>query len=271
MLAAALPAPAQEAEDAPLPPRRVVSINLCADQLLIALADPEQIASLSVNAPDRTLSYYAAAASTYRHSAATAETVIDLNPDLILAGRFTRLSTREMLRNLGYRVVELDIANSIDEAIAQVQEVAAMLGHPERGARLAGLISDARVRATRPQIGATAAVYQRRGFVTGSETLTSDLLAAVGLANVGGELAGTRGGIVPLERLVASPPDFLLMAETDPEAVDQGTALLEHPVLRELFPTSRRIELPERLTVCAGPSLPEALRYLSTEVRRVGL
>jgi iron complex transport system substrate-binding protein len=38
----ALPATAEPA------PERVVSINLCADELLIALADPAQIADLSI-------------------------------------------------------------------------------------------------------------------------------------------------------------------------------------------------------------------------------
>ena len=36
----------------PTPPRRVVSFNQCADQLVLALADPEQIAGLSPYAAD---------------------------------------------------------------------------------------------------------------------------------------------------------------------------------------------------------------------------
>lgn len=73
-------------------PQRVVSINLCGDELLLALADPRQIAALSTYATDPTLSAFTAEAECFRHDAADAETVIDIGPDLVLAGRFTRLA-----------------------------------------------------------------------------------------------------------------------------------------------------------------------------------
>ncbi len=255
-------------------PRRVVSINLCADQLLLALAAPEQIASLSIYATDPALSFSAAAATTFRHSAASAESVLALDPDLVLAGRFTNLATQDMLRRLGYRVVEVDVVRTIDEAIAQVRAVAVLLGHPERGERLAELIDYARAQAVRPPPGIeppSVIVYQRRGYVSGSADLTADLIATVGLVDKGAELAGSDGGFVPLEKIVASPPDYLIVSNAEPAAVDQGTALLEHPALLDLFPPERRIELPDRLTVCGGPALPEALRFLSSELRRKGL
>ena len=50
---------------------------------------------------------------------------------------------------------------------------------------------------------------------------------------------------------------------------DQGEALLAHPALAALYPPDRRILLPERLTVCGGPSLPEAIDWLASEARRV--
>lgn len=264
------PATAQPADA----PRRVVSINLCADQLLLALADPEQIASLSVNATDPVLSFAAEAARLHRHDAADAESVIALDPDLVLAGAFTRSETRDMLRRLGYRVVDLDVVESIDQAVAQVREVASLLGHPDRGEALAGLIDYAKAQANRPHPGIeppSVLVYQRRGYVTGSRSMASDLVAAVGLRDLGPQLVGDYGGFVALERIVQSPPDYLVVADADPELVDQGIALLEHPALVRLFPPARRLELPERLTVCSGPSLPEALRFLSGEVRRLGL
>jgi iron complex transport system substrate-binding protein len=252
-------------------PSRIVSINLCADELLVALADPGQVAALSVTATDPRLSYVAEAAKAYRHDAAEAETVVELDPDLVLAGRFTKRATRDMLAALGYRVVLLDPARSIDESIAQIRRIAELVGHPERGAALAARIEAARANAAAAAARArpTAAVYQRRGYVTGSGTLTGDLLDTVGFANAGGGLAGTLGGFVPLERLVATPPDFLVVTSFSAGADDQGSALLAHPALAALYPPAKRISLPERLTVCGGPSLPEAIDWLASEARRV--
>jgi iron complex transport system substrate-binding protein len=253
-------------------PSRIVSINLCADELLVALADRNQIAALSPYAVDPALSFVAKEAEAFRHDAAEAETVVDIDPDLVLGGRFTKRASREMLMRLGYRVVLLDAARSIDQSIAQIREVATLVGHPERGEALVAEIDAARERArnaaARLASRPTAAVYQRRGYVTGAETLTGELMAAVGLDNQGGTLAGKTGRFVPLERLVATGPDYLVVASSDAEAEDQGTALLAHPAVMALYPPEKRIVLPEMLTVCAGPSLPAALDWLAAETAR---
>ena len=245
-------------------PSRIVSINLCADQLLLSLADSQQILSLSSFATDPTLSYLAEKAKQFPHDAGNAESVVGLNPDLVLAGRFTRLATREMLGRLGYRVVLLDTARSVDASIKQIREIAELVGHIQRGEALIGEIETAQREAEARAASQrhTVAFYQRRGYVTGGDTLTGDLLRIVGLTNTGGSLAGKSGGFVPLEKLIADASDYIIMSATSRAAEDQGSALLAHPALVELYPPERRIVLPDRLTVCAGPSLPEAFRHL---------
>ncbi len=253
------------------PPARIVSINLCADALLLSLANPSQIIDLSPYATDPTMSYLASSADAFRHDAADAETVVGLDPDLVLAGRFTKLATRDMLNRLGYRVVLLDAPRSIGESIDQIREVADLVGYPARADSLIGAIDSARRRAA-GEAGPshpTAAVYQRRGYVTGADTLTGELMSIVGFTNAGGTLSGATGGFVPLERLVEDRPDYIIVSSADPPAQDQGSALLAHPALEALYPPSRRIVLPERLTVCGGPSLPAALDRLAEEARRV--
>jgi iron complex transport system substrate-binding protein len=253
------------------PPSRIVSINLCADELLIELADPTQIAALSPYATDANLSYVAAEAARFRHDADTAEIVVEIGPDLVFAGRFTKLATRTMLTRLGYRVVLLDAARSVNQSIAQIREVAEIVGHPERGEKLIAEIESASERASASSYKAkpTAAIYQRRGYVTGAETLTGELLTTVGLTNKGASLAGQTGRFVPLERLVADGPDYLVVATPEADPEDQGTALLAHPALAVLYPPEKRIVLPERLTVCAGPSLPAAFDWLASEAARI--
>jgi iron complex transport system substrate-binding protein len=257
------------AQAAPVP-QRIVSINLCADELLLALADPGQIADLSIYATDPGLSFLAEEAEHFRHDADAAETVIDLAPELVLAGRFSKSETREMLKALGYRVVELEPVEGIADSIAEIRQVAAIIGHAARGEALISRINDARTRAAAANRARRSVVlYLRRGYVTGSDTLTSELLAIVGFDNAGSRLAGVTGGLVPLEKLIATPPDYLLVSSLAAPAEDQGSALLAHPALAATFPAAKRIALPERLTVCGGPSLPAALDWLSSEARRV--
>jgi iron complex transport system substrate-binding protein len=273
LIALALAASATLARAGDAPPQRVVSINLCADELLMALADPGQIVALSPYATDPELSFMAGEAKAFRHDAAAAETVVGLKPDLVLGGRYTKRATRDMLKRLGYRLVELDAADSIPASIAQIRTVAALVGHPERGealvARIEAAAAAAEAASAARSFKPTAVFYQRRGYTTGGDTLTSSLLALTGIVNEGAALAGRTGGFVRLERIVASHPDYLVVAAASQAAEDQGTALLAHPALAALYPPSRRIVLPSALTVCGGPSLPAAIAWLSRQAARI--
>ena len=252
-------------------PHRIVSINLCADELLLTLADPGQIASLSVYATDPDLSTVGAQAAAFPHSAASAESVIAFAPDLVLAGRFTKRDTRDMLTRLGYRLELLDAPRSIADSEKQIRSVATLLGHPERGDSLIADIEAAKARtaAAAPSTNPSAANYQRRGYVAGSDTLMTELLASGGFADAGGPLAGKTGRFVPLEKVVARPPDYIVVASDDIMPRDEGSALLAHPALLRLYPQSRRIVVSPKLTVCGGPTLPAALDRVASEVHRV--
>jgi iron complex transport system substrate-binding protein len=251
-------------------PQRIVSINLCADELLLALADPGQIASLSVYATDPDLSTVVEPAKAFPHAAASAESVVALTPDLVLAGRFTKRDTRDMLTRLGYWLDLLDAPHSIADSEKQIRHVAALVGHADRGEALIAAIEAAKARAAAALPGRpTAANYQRRGYVAGSDTLMTELLAVGGFADAGGKLAGKIGGFVPLEKVVANPPDYIVVASADLAAHDEGSALLAHPALLSLYPESKRIVLPPKLTVCGGPTLPLALDRVAAEARRV--
>src|SRR3954454_17411484 len=127
-------------------PRRVVSFNQCADQLVVALADPEQIAGLSPYAADKSLSVVADRARAFARLDWQAESIIALGPDLVLIGQNDRPVTKHILRAQGLRLYEVGLVADLDGARRQVLEVAALLGHPERGERLVAEIDAARAR-----------------------------------------------------------------------------------------------------------------------------
>ena len=63
--------------------------------------------------------------------------------------------------------------------------------------------------------------------------------------------------------------DFWLRARAGYRAEDDGRAFLLHPALERFYPQSKRIVLPERLTVCGGVMLADALDRLTEELQRV--
>ena len=169
---------------------RVASINTCRRSVAAALADPEQIVGLSPYSRDAARSWAAEAAKRYRRLSGEAEDVLILKPDIVVAGRFTKRATRELLKEKGLRVVEFDAARSLDDAKRQMAVMGALIGHPERAAaenaRLDAAIARTRAVASRTRWRVLA--LSRRGWVSGGDSLTSSLLTAAGLFNA----AGTR-------------------------------------------------------------------------------
>ncbi len=245
-------------------PQRVVSLNMCTDQLVLALADPAQIVGLSRFAGDRRLSHAADQSAAYPHLPAAAEAVISLEPDLIVTGRFTNRATKDMLTRLGYRVEEVPFVRSVDEARAAIALVGELLGQAEKADALIASIDEALERATSSS-SLSALIIQRRGYATGTASLTGDLLDQLGIELASEELVGARGGFADLETIIRSEPDLLITANLDPQTQDQGTALLAHPALAQRFDDARRMALPERLTLCAGPSLIDAIHHIARE------
>ena len=261
-----LPSASQAAE---LP--RLASINLCTDQLLVTLADPAQILGLSPYSRDLARSWDAARAAQFPKLSGEAEDVLVLKPDIVVAGRFTKRATRELLKEKGLRVVEFDAALSLDDVKKQIRLMGDLVRHPDRAAteikRLDTAIAHAREVVSRKPYRVLA--LSRRGWVSGGQSLTSSLLATAGLSNAATDLGYKFGGFASLEAIVSLKPDFLLVSEAGDFAEDEGRAFMLHPALERSYPASKRLVIPEKLTVCGGPQLSEAIDRLASELERV--
>lgn len=251
-------------------PRRVVSFNLCADQLVVALADSEQIAGLSPYAADPVLSVVAEEAKQYRRLDWQAEATIILQPDLVFTGPNDRPATRRMLKAQGMRVVEMAFVTDLQSARAQIRETAKLLGHPERGEKLVASLDAAHARLAAVELHgfSTAVVVERGGYTQGPSSLAATLLATAGLKSPPGAPA-RYGGFIPLEKLLMLKPDLLFVKDPPVEASDQGALYITHPALETLYPPERRIALPTRYTMCGGPALVAAFDYLAEALARL--
>jgi len=258
------------AQAAPLP--RIASTNVCTDQLLMTLADPPQIAGLSPYSRDTSQSWLAAEAHRFRKLSGNAEDLLMLRPDLVVSGSYDKRATRELLTQQGVHLVTFNVVpDSLDEVKSQIRQMAALTGHPERAeadvARLDQSIARARSAVARRPLKVLP--LWRRGWVSGQGSLINLLFAEIGLANAAGDLGIASGGFASLEAIIQAKPDLILVADGGDYAEDEGTALLLHPALEKFYPASKRIIIPERLTVCGGVMLADALDLLVQELARV--
>jgi iron complex transport system substrate-binding protein len=261
-----LRAPVQAAD---LP--RIASMNVCTDQLLLTLADPAQILGLSRYSRDSFQSWAADDARRYRLLSGGAEDILVLRPDVVVASLFDKRSTRELLREKGLRVVEFTVPRNLDEVKIQIRQMGEITGHTDRAAAEIVRLDAAIARARQAVADKHYSVLplSRRGWVTGSDSLVSSLLAETGLFNAAGDLGVAFGGYASLEAIVNLKPDFILVSDAGDRAEDDGRAFLLHPALERFYPPQKRIVIPETLTVCGGVMLAEALDVLMKELARV--
>ena len=250
---------------------RIASMNVCTDQLLITLADPDQILGLSRYSREKFQSWAADDARRYRILSGGAEDILMLRPDVVVASLFDKRSTRELLKQQGLHLAEFAVPRNLDEAKAQIRRMGDITGHPDRAAaeiaRLDAAITRARQAVADKRY--TVLPLSRRGWVSGSDSLVSSLLAETGLFNAAGDLGVSFGGYASLEAIVSLRPDFIVVSDAGDYAEDDGSAFLLHPALERFYPPSKRIVIPERLTVCGGVMLADALEVLVRELKRV--
>ncbi|WP_051631070.1 ABC transporter substrate-binding protein [Afifella pfennigii] len=253
-------------------PQRVVSINLCADQLLMRLADPEQIASLTYLARDNSMSNLAETARDFQANRGLAEEVMRYRPDLVLAGRYTKRVTVDLLKRIGVTVLELDVPRTMEEVEAQIRLLGEALGQEARAERLVGQIA-ASMKAAAEEKNAsqrpTAIVYEPNGYTVGAGSLIDELLALAGLENLASEKGMQNYGRLPLESLVALSPDVLVVG-TPRGLPSLATELVRHPVLSHMPRPMHIAAVPPRLWACPGPDMFAAvdiLRQAAAEAR----
>lgn len=253
---------ATPSETRPTKPRRIVSLNLCSDQLLLELADRDQIAGLTRNADNPEMSAAAAKSRGLRLLGTSAEEILEINPDLIMGLSARRSGVVSALSAQDYRVLDLKSAESYEAIVAQIREVAEAVGHPARGealiARMNAQLADIPVRPGHK----VAAYYQRRGYMTGTGTLIDDLMKRVGLQNLASQLDKPALSQLSLEELIAAQPDYLIVESATDRITDQGTEMLHHPILAGV----QRLRLPQAWTVCGGPAYVQAARSLSQQM-----
>ncbi len=250
-------------------PARIVTMNLCADQLVLELADPGSVLSVSALAADPTLSNVTAKAGRLPRNFGRAEEVLQYEPDLVVSGFYLESRTNAMLERLGVPVMVLGYANSLDDSRALIRRLAARLGETARGEAMIQAMEQrlAAVAAARRSPARRALVYAPNGYSSGRETVANEIMAIAGLRNIAPDLGLEQSGRVPVELLLQAAPEFLIFDRQNQAGNSLAERLLQHPALKSLEGKLRIVPVPTRAWLCPGPWVAEAAEILARETR----
>lgn len=209
------------------PAIRVVSQTVGTDELLLALAEPEQIAALSHIAHDSHYSAVASAAQSYPQLVqGDAETILRHSPTLVLAADYSRTELIEQVRRAGVHVIIFDHYQTLDDAFANLRLLARELG-PVAITRAERIIADCqlRLRTLEAKLRGVAPVRviapSTYGVIAGMDTTFQDLCDRAGAINLASTLGHLNGHQAPPgEQMLLWPIDKVVV-----EGADMDSAL----------------------------------------------
>lgn len=231
----------------------IVSLNPCLDAILVEVAAPGQVLALSHYSRDPgSSSIPAEVAARFAVTGGTAEEVIALQPDLVLASTFLPQPTRHALERAGLTVETFGSPKTIAESIAQVREVADLAERGSAGAALAARLARAPAPAGPP---VSALLWQPGEIVAGEQTLIAELLREAGFTSHAAARGLGQADAVRLEGVLADPPQVLLVAGDAPGQ--------RHPLLARGLGGMKIAKFDPSLIYCGGPTIPKARARLA--------
>jgi iron complex transport system substrate-binding protein len=264
-VAAAIAAPPALSQ-APQKPQRIVSLNVCVDQLLLLLVDRRRIAALTQFATDRDWSNMPNEAKSFATTHGRAEEVLPLMPDLVIGGEYSAPDTVALLRRVGQRVEVMRLANSIAGVRAGMRWVGGIVG--ESG-KAEALVADfdrrlaAVAAAVPPGPRPVLAFYNTSGYTAEPGTLADDVIRLAGFDNLAGRLGLRIGGRLSLEHVATAHIDALIAIDTAETSPSRAVETVQHPALARLAARRPFAAIPGRLWTCETPFVAEAAERLA--------
>jgi iron complex transport system substrate-binding protein len=249
-------------------PRRVASLNLTADELLVEMLPPDRLVAVTRWADDADMSNVAGRvpASAVRLPRADLERLIALRPDLVVVSEYTDADFLRLLEKSGLRHHRMSGLDTLAGIRAAMLDLGTAVGAPDAAARLTArydAVLDELARRLegdpRPRV-----LYWADPHTAGVGTAIGSVMEAAGAANVARELG--LHGIVPLagEKAFAADPDVFLVTAGSGAA----EALRRHPLLSRTRAVreGQVVEIPNHLLVALSNRAADAAWWLASRL-----
>ena len=232
---------------------RAVSLDYCADQYLLKLADPEQIIAVSPGAGAAD-SYMHDTARKHRSVRPRAEEVLLLAPDVVLRQWGGGGTAEDTFSRFGADVISIGFPVDFEGVETSIRIAANALDQKERGE---ALIEEMNARLTRLREATPAnrsALYVTPGGVTaGDHTMIHAMIEAAGVSNAAAERGLSYWPALSVEDVVLSPPDFIVAGFFD-AGTDKSNhwSAGRHPAFEKIFATTPGVSLSADILSCAA-------------------
>ena len=238
------------------PPQRVVSLDYCADQFVLKLVARENILALSPDAA-APFSYMRDAAAGVATTRADAESVLQLQPDLVVRSYGGGPRALEFFQRLSIPVLQIPYAGDVTSIRDTMLQVARALDVEKKAINIMAIFEKQLAELPKTGTPRTGLYVTPGGVTTGPGTLVHDLMAHAGVDNFQRQ-PGWR--TLPLERLAYEQPDLVIASFFDAKGQDLGYwSPSRHPLIRRQLKETPGVALQGAWTTCGAWFLIDAI------------
>lgn len=196
-------------------PRRIVSVTLGSDEILLDLVDPARIAALTRYVDDpRCSSAVARARAVTGRVTGDVEEILAAGPDLVLVASYTRAEQVALLAGAGPAVYRFTSFGSFADLESNVLALARLTGDLDAGRRIVALMRarlGAVARRLPPPARRPRLLYVSEGLWTvGPGTTVHEILVRAGGRNLAAEKGRTGWSSISTEEIVAWDPEIVI-------------------------------------------------------------
>ncbi|ORU94129.1 MAG: hypothetical protein A6F72_08330 [Cycloclasticus sp. symbiont of Poecilosclerida sp. N] len=247
-------------------PQRIVSLNLCADQLLMEMLPPERLVGITYLSLDSGISYHHKKAMHYHSHQGRIEEIIALEPDLVVAGQFTTQPINQLLEKLNYPVLRIGLPKTVGEIKQQIDSLGKQIGAPKQAVKMTNKITRdlLELRKNTLQNEPRAAIYYANGFSAGKQTIVNEALNLAGFKNIAADRGLNYIAPLSMEALIRAEPDVLILGRYQENTDAMAHQVLKHRALQRFIHINnvQTISMPDRYWDCAGPAIIKAISHL---------
>lgn len=254
-------------------PRRIVSLTIRSDEILMELADRETIIALSKWADDPVASNISNEAKQIPQRAlASEEMILGMKPDLVIASQSQPYDLIYRLRSLGIPVYVCPLAHSIKDTEKLILDLGKLLHREAQAQQMTGKMEEVireyseKVASIPEEKRVTVYRFTVSGGNGGKNTYYDDICQKAGVKNAAAQMVFRGTQLLPKEQVLQLNPDVIFLptwdwsGKMDLEAYKRE--IIEDPALQTVkaIRNKRLYVIPDTHMLCSSQYMVECIK-----------
>ena len=258
-------------------PRRIVSLTLGTDEILLDMIGPERIVALTKFAYDPGISNVVAKAAQVRGKIVdvNVEAVLSHQPDLVIAADVMYRDVYRALRDMGVPIYVYNNIRSVDDIRQGIESVGRAVDEPAAAdvlvRKMEGTLAAVRQRVTPipPAQRQTVVWISAMGMQGGKGSLFDSMCEHAGVINGAAAIGLEKNDVLSKENIIRINPDIFLMPTWSYEGkVDLGkfrSEVADDPALKTVkaIRNQRLLSVSDQYMYCSSHYIADGVRALA--------